>query len=84
MDEKARRFSSLILAGFFYVAEEGSFETYSFSTPIGSLVREDTPSSAQSGFKSLTEAPRASSYAQKIPERDFILCVGRDLNPRSP
>ena len=38
----------------FLSAETARFETYSFSTPIGSSA---TANSAQSGFKSRTEAP---------------------------
>ena len=41
-----------------------TFESYRFSTPIGSLVREDTPSSTQSGFESCAEAPPRFLWAQ--------------------
>ena len=59
-----------------YSAEERTFEAYSFSTPIGSLVHADAPSSAQSGFESSREsAPSAFS----LPTRGFV-CRGEDSN----
>ena len=61
LEEKNRRAQNQEKRRKFFCGEEGSFETYSFSTPIGFFVRSETPKNAQSvreGFYFLMENPR--------------------------
>ena len=55
--------------------EGGNFSSYRSSTPIGFFVRSETSKNTQSGFESLTEAPRASSSPQNIFADSIILAV---------
>ena len=48
----AKHLAPSVLYSLCSCAPSRKFESYSFSTPIGSLIREDTPSSAQSSFDS--------------------------------
>lgn len=67
------------------ISSQSNFEgldPYRVSTPIGSLVRADTPSSAQSGFKSSSvNHSDGSLLPQKIPfSKGIYLWEIEDLN----